>query len=133
LPSSPYNFFKIFCPQTHKASPVSRGISPSTPQSVSRRIPPGQSHAGETTLGHLTQKLGLTVQNFVSAATGIAALLALIRGFVRTSEELVGNFWADLIRSTLYVLLPLFIVLAHFLGSEGCGAGILRFSSPRHS
>ena len=71
-----------------------------------------QSYASETTLSYATQMLGLTVQNFVSAATGIAVILALTRGLARRSASTLGNFWADLIRATLYVLLPLSIVLA---------------------
>jgi K+-transporting ATPase ATPase A chain len=78
-----------------------------------------QSYAGETTLSYLTQMLGLTVQNFVSAATGIAVLVALIRGFVRRSASTIGNFWYDLVRSTLYVLLPLSVVGALLLVSQG--------------
>lgn len=78
-----------------------------------------QSYSGETTLSYLTQMLGLTVQNFMSAATGMAVLVALIRGFVRRSSQTIGNFWFDLTRSTLYVLLPLSIVGALFLVSQG--------------
>ncbi|HTV22795.1 MAG TPA: potassium-transporting ATPase subunit KdpA [Polyangiaceae bacterium] len=78
-----------------------------------------QSYGGETTLSYLTQMLGLTVQNFVSAAAGIAVLLALVRGFTRRSAASIGNFWVDLVRSTLYVLLPLSFVLALVLVSQG--------------
>ena len=78
-----------------------------------------QSYGGETTLGYLVQMLGLTVHNFVSAATGIALALALIRGFARRSAKTVGNFWVDLTRCTLYVLLPLAIVMALFLVWQG--------------
>jgi len=78
-----------------------------------------QSYSGETTLSYLTQMLGLTVQNFVSAATGMAVLVALIRGFVRRSAQTIGNFWYDLTRSTLYILLPLSIVGALVLVSQG--------------
>src|SRR5215471_10917523 len=78
-----------------------------------------QGYAGETTLSYLTQMLGLTVQNFVSAATGIAVLAAFIRGFTRRSAGTIGNFWADLVRSTLYILLPLSLVLAVVLVSQG--------------
>ena len=69
-----------------------------------------QSYGGETTLGYLTQMLGLTVQNFVSAASGMAVLVALIRGFARRTAQTIGNFWYDLVRSTLYILLPLSLV-----------------------
>ena len=78
-----------------------------------------QSYSGETTLGYLVQMLGLTVQNFVSAATGIAILAALIRGLARRSAATIGNFWVDLTRSTLYILLPLSLVLAIALVSQG--------------
>jgi hypothetical protein len=71
-----------------------------------------QAYGGESTLSYLTQMLALTVQNFVSAATGMAVLVALIRGFTRASATGLGNFWVDLTRSTLYVLLPLSLVLA---------------------
>ena len=78
-----------------------------------------QGYSGETTMSYLTQALGLTVQNFVSAATGMAVLAALARGIARRQSESVGNFWADLVRSTLYVLLPLSLVLAVVLVSQG--------------
>lgn len=78
-----------------------------------------QSYSGETTLSYLTQMLGLTVQNFVSAAAGMATLAALIRGLARKQSETIGNFWVDLVRSTLYILLPLSTVLALALVSQG--------------
>ncbi len=78
-----------------------------------------QGYGGETTLSYLTQMLGLTVQNFVSAASGMAVLVALMRGFVRKEAGGVGNAWVDLVRSTLYVLLPLSIVLALALVGQG--------------
>jgi len=78
-----------------------------------------QGYAGETTLSYLVQMIGLTVQNFVSAATGIAVLLALIRGISRKTTDKLGNFWTDLTRSTLYVLLPLSLLLSIFLVGEG--------------
>jgi K+-transporting ATPase ATPase A chain len=78
-----------------------------------------QSYGGETTLSYLTQMLGLTVQNFVSAATGMAILVALIRGLARRSAQTIGNFWVDLTRSTLYILLPLSLMLALALVSQG--------------
>ncbi|HEY0267541.1 MAG TPA: potassium-transporting ATPase subunit KdpA, partial [Rhizomicrobium sp.] len=78
-----------------------------------------QSYAGETTMSYLVQMLGLTVHNFVSAATGIALALALIRGFARRSAKTLGNFWVDLTRCTLYVLLPLSIVFGLFLVWQG--------------
>ncbi len=78
-----------------------------------------QGYGGETTLSYLTQMLGLTVQNFVSAATGMAVLAAFVRGFVRHGTRLIGNFWVDLVRSTLYILLPLSVALAVILTSQG--------------
>ena len=78
-----------------------------------------QGYAGETTLSYFVQMLGLTVQNFVSAATGIAVLLALIRGLSRKTTDNLGNFWTDLTRSTLYVLLPLSILFAIVLVGQG--------------
>ena len=78
-----------------------------------------QAYSGETTLSYAVQMLGLTVQNFVSAATGIAVLVALIRGLTRRQNPGVGNFWADLTRSTLYILLPLSLVLAMVLVALG--------------
>lgn len=71
-----------------------------------------QGYAGESTMSYLTQMLALTVQNFASAATGIAVVFALIRGFARHSARTIGNFWVDLTRTTLYVLLPLSVVIA---------------------
>ncbi|KIV66248.1 potassium-transporting ATPase subunit KdpA [Agrobacterium pusense] len=70
-----------------------------------------QNYGGESTLSYLTQMAGLTVQNFVSAATGMAIAIGLIRAFSRASGKAIGNFWVDMVRSTLYVLLPLCIVL----------------------
>ncbi|MCK9366292.1 MAG: potassium-transporting ATPase subunit KdpA [Metallibacterium scheffleri] len=78
-----------------------------------------QGYAGETTMSYLTDMLGLTVQNFLSAATGIAVLLAVTRGFIRRNAGTVGNFWVDLTRSTLYVLLPMSLLLALALSSQG--------------
>ena len=78
-----------------------------------------QGYGGESTMSYLTQMLGLSVQNFVSAATGMAVLVALIRGFARREARTIGNFWVDLTRSTLYVLLPLSLLLAVALMSQG--------------
>jgi len=78
-----------------------------------------QGYGGETTMSYLTQMLGLTVQNFVSAATGMAVLVALIRGFIRRNQETIGNFWIDLTRGTLYILLPLSLLLALILAGQG--------------
>ena len=78
-----------------------------------------QAYAGEVTLSYLVQLLGLTVQNFVSAATGMAVALALVRGLIRAETKVLGNFWADLVRGVLFILLPLSIVVATVLISQG--------------
>jgi potassium-transporting ATPase potassium-binding subunit len=78
-----------------------------------------QSYVGETTMSYLAQMVGLAVQNFVSAATGIALAVALIRGFARRSAKGIGNFWVDLTRCTLYILLPISFIAALFLVWQG--------------
>lgn len=78
-----------------------------------------QSYAGETTLSYLSQMIGLTSQNFLSASTGLCALLVLIRGISRNSMTTVGNFWKDLTRSVVYIFLPLSLIFAVFLLSQG--------------
>lgn len=78
-----------------------------------------QAYAGETTLSYLSQMSGLTVQNFLSAATGIAVVMALIRGFTRHSVATIGNFWSDIIKAVVYVLLPLSIIFALVLVQQG--------------
>ncbi len=78
-----------------------------------------QGYSGESTLSYLTQMLALTVQNFLSAATGISVAFALIRGFARRSAQGIGNFWVDLTRSTLFILLPLSFCVAVFFISQG--------------
>jgi K+-transporting ATPase ATPase A chain len=78
-----------------------------------------QGYGGESTMSYLSQMLALAVQNFLSAATGMAVLVALVRGFVRKQVGGIGNFWTDLVRTTVYILLPLSIVLSLALVSEG--------------
>ena len=78
-----------------------------------------QNYGGESTLSYLVQMLGLTHQNFLSAATGIVLAVALIRGFARASAKTVGNFWVDITRCTLYILLPICIPYALFLVWQG--------------
>ena len=78
-----------------------------------------QGYAGESAMSYLTQSLGLTVQNFMSAASGLAVLIAVIRGFTRQSTQKLGNFWVDVTRGTLYVLLPLSFLIALVLVSQG--------------
>jgi len=78
-----------------------------------------QNYGGESTMSYLSQMAGLTVQNFLSAATGIALAVALVRGFARAESRGIGNFWADLVRTTLYVLLPLCVLLTVFYVWQG--------------
>ncbi len=78
-----------------------------------------QSYAGETTMSYFSQMAGLTVQNFLSAAVGLAAMAALIRGLARKETSGLGNFWQDMVRSTLYILLPLSLLWAILLASQG--------------
>jgi K+-transporting ATPase ATPase A chain len=110
-----------------------QGVLPLNPQSLAATTPDlsfntatsfatntnWQAYSGESTLSNMTQMLGLGVQNFVSAAAGMAVMVALIRGFTRKTAETIGNFWVDLTRSTLYILLPLSSVLAIALVSQG--------------
>ncbi|WP_394822804.1 potassium-transporting ATPase subunit KdpA [Pendulispora albinea] len=110
-----------------------QGVLPANPQALGAVTPDSsfntaisfgtntnwQGYGGETTLSYFTQMMGLTVQNFVSAAVGMAVLVALLRGFTRRTASTIGNFWSDLVRSTLYVLVPLSIVLALALVSQG--------------
>ena len=78
-----------------------------------------QSYGGETTMSYFSQMVGLTVQNFISAAMGMAVLVALIRGFTRKNTDKIGNFWVDITRGNLYVLLPLALLWTVLLGSQG--------------
>ena len=78
-----------------------------------------QGYGGESTMSYLTQMLGLAVQNFLSAATGIAVLIAVVRGFSRRSSTSIGNFWVDMTRSTLYILMPFSLILTLLLVSQG--------------
>ncbi|WP_018604895.1 potassium-transporting ATPase subunit KdpA [Uliginosibacterium gangwonense] len=87
-----------------------------------------QGYSGEAAMSHLTQMLALAVQNFLSAATGLAVAIALIRGFVRRSAQGIGNAWVDLVRGTVGVLLPLSVVVAVFLVAQGV---VQNFSGPQ--
>ena len=78
-----------------------------------------QSYGGETTMSYLTQMLGLAVQNFLSAATGIAVMVALVRGLANKTSKMLGNFWSDMLKANLYILLPLSIILAIVLVGQG--------------
>jgi K+-transporting ATPase, KdpA len=88
-----------------------------------------QAYSGEAALSYFTQSIGLTVQNFVSAAVGISVLSALIRGFIRTQQNTLGSFWKDLTRSILYILLPLSVLLAVILVSQG----VVQSLNPYHT
>jgi K+-transporting ATPase ATPase A chain len=88
-----------------------------------------QSYGGETTMSYLTQMLGMTVHNFLSAAVGMAILVALVRGFARHSAKTIGNFWVDMTRSVLYILMPLATILAIILISQG----VVQTFSPSHT
>ncbi|HEY3598920.1 MAG TPA: potassium-transporting ATPase subunit KdpA [Paraburkholderia sp.] len=110
-----------------------QGMLPGNPQALSAMTVDGafdtavsfvtntnwQDYSGEQTVSYLTQMLGFTVQNFLSAATGIVVVFALIRGFARHSVQTIGNFWVDLTRVTLYVLLPLSVIIAAIFMSQG--------------
>ncbi|BAN26629.1 potassium-transporting ATPase subunit KdpA [Caballeronia insecticola] len=110
-----------------------QGMLPANPQGMAGMTPDAafntaisfvtntnwQDYGGESTLGYLAQMLGLTVQNFVSAATGIAVVIALIRGFKRHTAQTIGNFWVDLTRTTLYILAPLAVIFALVFVSQG--------------
>jgi K+-transporting ATPase ATPase A chain len=89
-----------------------------------------QSYGGETTMSYLTQMVALSVQNFVCAASGMAVMVALVRGIARRQASTLGNFWVDLTRSTLYVLLPLSVVLALIFVSQGV---VQTFSGAHHA
>lgn len=78
-----------------------------------------QSYGGESTMSYFSQMVGLTVQNFISAAVGMAVLIAVIRGFMRRNTDKIGNFWVDMLRGNLYILLPLSLLWAVLLGGQG--------------
>src|SRR6202012_4079699 len=88
-----------------------------------------QAYGGESTMSYLTQMLGLTVHNFVSAATGIALAVALVRGFSRRSAKSIGNFWVDMTRCTLYILLPVSIVVGLVMVWQGVPQNLGAYTS----
>ena len=90
-----------------------------------------QSYVPETTMSYLTQMAGLTVHNFLSAATGIALAIALIRGFARRSAQSIGNFWVDLTRCVLYILLPASIVIGLFFVWQGMPQNLNPYTAGR--
>src|ERR1700731_1584452 len=108
--------FLPFNPQGMAAVPVDLSLNTAISFETNKNW---QNYGGETTLSYFVQMAGLTVHNFVSAATGIAIVIALIRGFVRRSAQTIGNFWVDLTRTVLYVLLPIAIVVGLFFVWQG--------------
>ncbi|MDP9053345.1 MAG: potassium-transporting ATPase subunit KdpA, partial [Acidobacteriota bacterium] len=107
-----------FNPQAYGAGNVSPDLGFNTAVSFTTNTN-WQSYVPETTLSYFVQMAGLTVHNFASAAAGLAIAIALVRGFARQSVQTIGNFWADMTRTTLYVLMPLSIVAALVLCSQG--------------
>ncbi len=106
-------------PSTRRDSTRPRGTSPSTPPRRSSRNTNWQYYGGETTMSYFSQMAGLAVQNFVSAAVGMAVLAAVIRGFASRGSRELGNFWRDVTRTLLYILLPLAAVGTLILVSQG--------------
>jgi K+-transporting ATPase ATPase A chain len=107
-----------FNPQNFNASNVPPDLAFNTATSFVTNTN-WQAYSGESTLSYFVQMAGLAVQNFASAAAGIAVAIALIRGFARQEKKTIGNFWVDVTRATVYVLLPISIVGALFLCSQG--------------
>ena len=116
LPLNPMGFGTKHAPANH--TPMTPDLAFNTAVSFITNTN-WQAYGGETTLSYLVQMAALTVQNFVSAAVGIAVAIALIRGFARKQMNTIGNFWVDLTRATLYVLLPLSFLFALFLCARG--------------
>jgi len=117
--------FLPFNPQAYGAGSVSPDLAFNTSVSFTTNTN-WQSYTPETTLSYLVQMAGLTVHNFASAAAGLAVAIALVRGFARQSAKTVGNFWADLMRATLYILLPISVVAALIL----CWQGVIQNLHP---
>jgi K+-transporting ATPase ATPase A chain len=117
--------FLPFNPQGYGAGSVSPDLAFNTSVSFTTNTN-WQSYTPETTLSYLVQMAGLTVHNFASAAAGLAVAIALVRGFARQSAKTVGNFWADLMRATLYILLPISVVAALIL----CWQGVIQNLHP---
>jgi K+-transporting ATPase ATPase A chain len=116
LPLNPMGFSTAHAPSG--ATPMTPDLAFNTAASFTTNTN-WQSYAGESTLSYLVQMLGLTMHNFTSAAAGIAIAIALIRGFARQQANAIGNFWADVVRCTVYILLPLSLVIALFFCSQG--------------
>jgi K+-transporting ATPase ATPase A chain len=116
LPFNPMGFSTAHAPSG--ATPMTPDLAFNTAVSFTTNTN-WQNYSGESTLSYLVQMAGLTMHNFTSAAVGMAVAVALIRGFVRQQATAIGNFWADIVRATVYVLLPLSIVVALFFCSQG--------------
>ena len=117
LPLNPMHFSTPQAPSS--ATPMTPDLAFNTAVSFTTNTN-WQSYSPDTTMSYLTQMAALAVQNFVSAAVGIAVAVALIRGFARHTAKTIGNFWVDVTRCTLYVLLPIVIVSTLLLVSQGC-------------
>jgi K+-transporting ATPase ATPase A chain len=116
LPLNPMGFGTAHAP--NGATPMTPDLAFNTAASFTTNTN-WQSYAGESTLSYLVQMMGLTMHNFTSGAAGIAIAIALIRGFARQQANAIGNFWADCVRATVYVLLPLSLIIALFFCSQG--------------
>src|SRR6266404_2392163 len=116
LPLNPMGFGTAHAP--NGATPMTPDLAFNTAVSFTTNTN-WQNYSGESTLSYLVQMVGLTMHNFTSAAAGIAIAVALIRGFARQQATAIGNFWADLVRATVYVLLPLSVIIALFFCSQG--------------
>jgi potassium-transporting ATPase potassium-binding subunit len=116
LPLNPMGFGTAHAP--NGATPMTPDLAFNTAVSFTTNTN-WQSYAGESTMSYLVQMMGLTMHNFTSAAAGIAIAIALIRGFARQQANAIGNFWADCVRATVYVLLPLSLIIALFFCSQG--------------
>src|SRR6202451_1486036 len=116
LPFNPMGFSTAHAPSG--ATPMTPDLAFNTAVSITTNTN-WQNYPGESTLSYLVQMAGLTMHNFTSAAVGMAVAVALIRGFVRQQVNAIGNFWADIVRATVYVLLPISIVVALFFCSQG--------------
>ena len=116
LPFNPMGFSTAHAPTG--ATPMTPDLAFNTAVSFTTNTN-WQNYSGESTLSYLVQMAGLTMHNFTSAAVGIAIAVALIRGFARQQANAIGNFWADIVRATVYVLLPLSLVIALFFCSQG--------------
>ncbi|HVP00451.1 MAG TPA: potassium-transporting ATPase subunit KdpA [Bryobacteraceae bacterium] len=116
LPLNPMGFGTAHAPSG--ATPMTPDLAFNTAVSFTTNTN-WQNYGGETTLSYLVQMAGMTMHNFTSAAAGIAVAVALIRGFARQQANAIGNFWADLVRATVYILLPLSVITALFFCSQG--------------